>query len=264
LLTWIRPLWQSFYSPTLYRQAAQQWSGIALTYILLLAVVIGVPSYWFVAGEINRLYAKFIVPSVAQFPTVTIEQGQVHIDRPLPYAIKLPGQKQPYLLFLEDDQLAEDERLPANIVVTKRVIYSRHTPNQSPIVYPLPEDMQRLVTRQQMESILATIKKVVLYTMLLMIITAVFIFIGLLVGFNSVIATVVIKLMGIQLTYWQLVRLAVVGLIPPMFTGVVLEMLQRAFNLFHYDLLLVMVMAVAYYLFAIYCNKQINTVVSAD
>jgi Protein of unknown function (DUF1189) len=247
-----RNWWMSFYSADLYREVARQWSGIAVWHLLLLAVLIGLPSYLLINQWLNDFYARTVIPIIEQFPTVTIEQGLVTIDKPLPYVIEGSMQTLPYILFSNEDSLPEDAVLPATVVVTKRVIYSHYLANQPPIVRELKVDKTQVITRQQVERTLLIVKRMTLYTFFPLLVAAIFSFALVVVMFAGLLGRLLAIFMGATLTYRQFVRLAVVACTPGVFVGCLLSVFGLAFELST----LPVAVAIGYYAFAIYSNRM--------
>ena len=88
----IRLFYQSFYSRALYHDAAHAWQGTGigvLASVLLIAYLAFMPlSLWKIAGIIDYKTTKNYI--VEQIPTVTIENGNLSIDQPVPYYITTP------------------------------------------------------------------------------------------------------------------------------------------------------------------------------
>jgi hypothetical protein len=83
----IRALYQSFYSRDFYREAALQWKGTGIGLLsglaLLWALYIGLSILTIPGNE----YEKFKADLINQTPQVTIENGALSIDKPVPYSI---------------------------------------------------------------------------------------------------------------------------------------------------------------------------------
>lgn len=80
---------QAFYSKNLYKDVDQNWRGIGLRYLLLICFICSLPFlstlHNLAARVTNDLYAI-----AAQAPVITIKDGTVSIDKPIPYEIKEP------------------------------------------------------------------------------------------------------------------------------------------------------------------------------
>jgi hypothetical protein len=251
----LRPWWMSFYSADFYRTVARQWSGIATWHLLLLAVLISLPNYVSIHRWLNDFYARTAVPIIEQFPTVTITQGQVTIDKPLPYAIETPEQEWPYILFLNEERLSEDAQLPATVVVTRRVVYSHYFADQPPIVRELEADDSRVITPQQVEKLLSLAKRMALYSLLPLLVIGIFSVALLVMVFTGLFGRLLAMFMGVTLAYRQFVRLAVVACTPAVLVGCLLSLFGLAFDLSTLPVLV----GIGYYAFAIYSNRKASS-----
>jgi uncharacterized protein DUF1189 len=114
----LHPLLLSFYSPALYRDVAGSWTGVGILYLLLLLALCWIPPM----VKLHRSTAAFldvIGPSVLdQIPTVSIHRGEVSIQEPQPYVIKVPGSDTPLVVIDTTGQTtAESSR--AMLLLTK-------------------------------------------------------------------------------------------------------------------------------------------------
>ncbi|MHC4111217.1 MAG: DUF1189 family protein [Planctomycetota bacterium] len=84
----------SFFSKDLYRDVGLSWKGICFGYLLLLLAICWIPSM----VRIHQGFAGFVkndAPSVVdQVPEITITDGQVSIDEPQPYFLRIPDNNQ--------------------------------------------------------------------------------------------------------------------------------------------------------------------------
>lgn len=238
-----------------YQTVALQWSKKrAIGHLLLLSVVISLPSFFLFVEQINQFYVQVVTPVVKQFPAVTIEQGHIQIDKPLPYAVFLPNQARPYVLFLDTNQLSEEETdaLPATVVATKNVIYSRYLPQQSTLVYPLPEDIQRHITPSELEAMLQTVKRMLMYVIFPILVGLMGALLGLWVILSAIISRLIAMIVRASLTYGQRVRLALAALTPPIIVGLFLYGIQMPLE---YLGSVLFIMILTYAVFAVYSNR---------
>ena len=80
----------SFFSRAFYDDVARRWKGLAFLYLFLLLTVT-----WVVPGvQFYGLFKQFIESDgaayIEQVPAITIRDGQVSIDQPVPYRITEP------------------------------------------------------------------------------------------------------------------------------------------------------------------------------
>src|SRR6185312_13440089 len=85
--TILHPLAMACYSKSLYRAIGHQWRGWGLLYLLILALLCSLPFAYRLAQDVTGLTTNAVLPLVAQLPTITIQQGQVTIDKTEPFFI---------------------------------------------------------------------------------------------------------------------------------------------------------------------------------
>ncbi|MFQ5771763.1 MAG: DUF1189 family protein, partial [bacterium] len=81
----------SFYSSELYRDVGLNWKGVCFGYLFLLLAICTIPRIFMLHKGLSDFIDNEAPPLVEQVPTITIENGQVHIDEPQPYYIKDPN-----------------------------------------------------------------------------------------------------------------------------------------------------------------------------
>lgn len=80
---------QAFYSKNLYKDVDQNWRGIGLRYLLLICFICSLPLLHTLHNAAART-ANDLYLIAAQAPIITIKDGTVSIDKPVPYEIKEP------------------------------------------------------------------------------------------------------------------------------------------------------------------------------
>jgi hypothetical protein len=126
----LHPLWMSFYSPALYRDVAQHWTGTGFLYLLMLLALSWihpiVQLHHRVAGMIETLGPAVL----AQVPTITIHQGEVSIQEPQPYVIAVPGSATP-LMIVDTTGQTTPESTDAFLLLTKHQAVVRKSPRET-------------------------------------------------------------------------------------------------------------------------------------
>jgi Protein of unknown function (DUF1189) len=122
------PFWQApylaWFSKPFYRDVAQRWRGLALTYLLVLAAVAWLPN----AFRLNRLMENFrtqaLPPILEQVPKLEILNGEVQADVKMPYRIIDPKTQE--TLVVIDTSATEDDfdRLNTAMLITKDKLIS--------------------------------------------------------------------------------------------------------------------------------------------
>lgn len=80
---------QAFYSKNLYKDIDQNWRGIGLRYLLLICFICSLPLLHTLHNVAVRI-TNDLYTIAAQAPVITIKDGIVSINQPVPYAIKEP------------------------------------------------------------------------------------------------------------------------------------------------------------------------------
>ena len=81
-------LYLSFYSSALYIDVAKRWRGLGLIYLLLMVML---TTFVYSIKNIIDYNAKFeeqFILVLRELPKITVTEGRVSIDEPMPYSIK--------------------------------------------------------------------------------------------------------------------------------------------------------------------------------
>lgn len=81
-------LYMSFYSPALYRDVCKRWKGFGALYLLLTIAILSLPLSLRVAVFVNHYIEQNVITAFKNMPLIYIQDGQVSIDKPMPYIIK--------------------------------------------------------------------------------------------------------------------------------------------------------------------------------
>ncbi len=118
--TIIHPLYMSFYSKTLYREVAREWStGLCFLYLLSLAALSWIPGMIRLDSDIAEYIDNDAPQYVGQLPDITIAKGQASINAPQPYIIKDPDNGDPVMIIDTTGQVTSLDNSKAFILLTK-------------------------------------------------------------------------------------------------------------------------------------------------
>lgn len=81
-------LYMAFYSGKLYVDVAKRWKGKGYLYLLFMVTVFSLPFSLQLIAQINHTMQDQIFDPLFKIPQLTIQQGQVHLDKPMPYLIQ--------------------------------------------------------------------------------------------------------------------------------------------------------------------------------
>jgi len=112
------PLVMSFYSPSLYRDVAQNWKGVGFLYLLLLLSLAWIHPIVRLQQTAVGLMQTLGPAVLEQVPTITIRQGEVSIAEPQPYVIEVPGSDTP-LAVIDTTGQTTPENTQAFLLLTK-------------------------------------------------------------------------------------------------------------------------------------------------
>jgi hypothetical protein len=113
------------FSPDVWRDAARNWRGIGLLYMLVLLII----TWSVVMVRGYNSYAHFVKAEapqlVDQIPAVTITNGVVSIDKPEPCIITDPQTHKPLVIFDTTGATTEPPRSSPSVLVTRSKMLSR-------------------------------------------------------------------------------------------------------------------------------------------
>lgn len=250
-------LFLSFYSKPLYQDVAKEWRGLALGYLLLVIAICWLPYSYDFHRFINQFSSQMLPGIVQQFPNITIKAGQLSIDRPLPYAIKEPGNGATLILFDVAEKHPSMDKLDAYALVTQNKVMVRDdsSPVHKVTTYSLAKLDDTALTQSQIKTFG---ERFVLASSILMYPLAVlisFVYRLLQVLIFGALGLVFAHLFQIKLLYKTSVRLAVVALTPMLFLSTLVDYLGL-FRLAH--IWLFGLLAVGYLAYAVHAQKEVE------
>lgn len=133
-------LYKSFYSKDFYRNEAVAGKGVRFTLLALVAILSILVIFIQGRGTFEKFFAEVLPPVIEQMPTVTIEKGNISIDKSLPHYVYFGGKKQEEAKGLA--VVFTDERL-----TDIDAIKSWMVENNAPIVVT-PTDIMVYMTRK--------------------------------------------------------------------------------------------------------------------
>ncbi|MHC4654051.1 MAG: DUF1189 family protein [Planctomycetota bacterium] len=109
----------SFFSKDFYREVGLLWKGICFGYLLLLLAICWIP----MMVRIHLGFAGFVkndAPTIVdQVPEITITDGQLSIDEPEPYYIKIPDTNDNLAVIDTTGSITSPEDVNAFCLLTK-------------------------------------------------------------------------------------------------------------------------------------------------
>lgn len=81
-------LYMAFYSRRLYVDVAKRWRGFNFVYLLFVITVVSLPFSIRIMLDLNHYFNEQIISPLEQLPPLHLENGQILLDKPMPYLIK--------------------------------------------------------------------------------------------------------------------------------------------------------------------------------
>ncbi|MGQ3889029.1 DUF1189 family protein [Legionella sp. CNM-1927-20] len=85
---YFQALYLSFFSSRLYIDVGRRWRGFAITYLLLVFLIVSLPFAIRMILNFNNYFDEKIILPLKSLPPLYIQSGQVSLDKPMPYFIK--------------------------------------------------------------------------------------------------------------------------------------------------------------------------------
>lgn len=81
-------LFMSFYSGKFYVDVSKRWKGGGYLYLLFMVAIFSLPFSLSMIANINYTMQDKVFDPLLKIPRLTIQQGQIHLDKSMPYLIK--------------------------------------------------------------------------------------------------------------------------------------------------------------------------------
>lgn len=122
----LHPIWMSFYSKKLYRDIGQHWKGLGFLYLLMLLAIAWLPTTinYYVGAE--RFLKDTLPIMLEQMPPITIKNGQLSVDAPMPIILKDDKNHHQVLVVIDTTgEYKSLEQARSNILITKTRAFVR-------------------------------------------------------------------------------------------------------------------------------------------
>lgn len=244
----LQSLFLAFYSHSLYRDVKQNWRGWGILYVLFLVAIFCLPTAYALHSFSLKL-VETLQPSVQQFPVITLKNGTLSIDKPVPYLIANPKTNKVIGIFATSDDTSSLQKTPALFLVTKHKLVINALGGAVQI-YDLsslrngvygPEDISSFIHFFKYAAFVV-IYILSVFMLFLRSVVALFILAGL--------AKIVTHT---QLSYKNLCRLAAVALTPTIVLSAIVNLFLITIS---YIYILYFLLAMFYLLYGIDANKQ--------
>lgn len=204
----------SFYSKTLYREVAREWStGFCFLYLLSLVALSWIPGMIRLDSDISEYIDHDAPQYVGQLPDITVAKGQASINAPQPYIIKDPDNGDPVMIIDTTGQLTSLDNSKAFILLTKTRLIT-HDGGKATRSLDLSEIGDATLNKELIYDWLESFKEwfaIVLYPFAVL---ASFAFRSLQVFIYALAGSVLLHSFKVGLNYRLLMRLGAVSLTP--------------------------------------------------
>lgn len=249
---WLKAIYMSFYSRSLYRDVAQNWGLGTFFYLFFLLAICWIALMFHIQPVINLEATKLINEITPQLPeTMIIKEGTVITPENRPYIIQ--GKETNEIVAIVDTSgkynTLDDVKTP--VLITKnKVLYSDN--NNAVRIYTIPATLTTdIVTTKVKDFILKVIGWlwVIIFPVVLVSSFLYRIFQSL---FYAIIGKIFAVSATIKLTYVEIVKLTMVAITPVIVISTILEWFGLWFDYSG----LFFVLAMCYLIFAIGANKD--------
>ena len=124
------PLVLSFYSRSLYRDVAENWTGVGFLYLLLLLALCWIHPIVEFHRTTTGLMETLGPAVLEQVPSISIRRGTVTIQEPEPYVITVPG-SDTTLVVIDTTGQTTPESTEAFLLLTKHQAVVRKNPHET-------------------------------------------------------------------------------------------------------------------------------------
>ncbi len=222
------PYWLSFYSKDLYRDVAKNWKGIAALYLFTLLAIALIPDLVHLNDRINRFLRDDAPQIVEQIPRITITKGIASIDKPVPHVIREPDTGMVFGIIDTSGEIISLENREADVLLTKTQLMVRDR-NERVSIYELSAFKDMQFDKHDAHGLLNTISSWIVYALYPVILFISFFFRLIQALLFAVIGMFFAKRLKADLTYQQLLRIAVIALTPVIILSALFDWLTYSF-----------------------------------
>lgn len=203
----------SFFSGELYRDVGLNWKGVGFGYLFLLLAICTVPRMFKIQRSLSNFIDEQSPPFISQVPEITIEKGEVHVDKPQPCYITVPDSNEIIAIIDTTGQIQSLDNTDAFILLTKTKLISRQNKSESR-TYDLVNVQHFVLDQDKITGWLNTIKRILVPFLYPFVLLGSFIF--------RIIQSLIYAAVGLlfaewcktKLSYPALLRLAVTAVTP--------------------------------------------------
>ncbi len=231
----------SFFSSGIYKSAAREWGGMSLGYLTLMQLGIAIVYSLYLQMGVANVFGKQIPEFMKQVPEFKVENGQFFTDAEMPYLIK-DRETDRILAYIDTRDNAEFPEEAYVKINDKEIIFKSENRSAEPFAFELMPDCNKQKVQELLDLIAVLFVPVSLVvSFLLGMISSIFqiLIYGL---FGKLMA----RVMKVQVTYMELVRMSVVAITPVLIIDLCLKMTPQHFP-FPYPLAFIIAMGYLFF-----------------
>jgi hypothetical protein len=243
----LHPLYMSFFSKSLYRDVAGNWSGLCFTYLLILISISLVPDMVRLHDRVAVFLTEEAPKVVRQMPTIIISEGNASIREHVPFIIHAPWTKLPFIVIDTLDSAPSQADQKATILLTKTKLRVKSDVSDERSL-DLSKIHHLVVDQKLINGWLETFKDYFVFAVLPLALFFAFLYYVVQIFLCAGIGMIFAKKFDIEMPFGALMRLSAVSFTPPL-------ALQTAHSLldieFPYSGAISLVLATCYLYFAV-------------
>lgn len=217
--TIVHPLYLSFFSQSLYRDVARNWKGFCLTYLVALLALSVIPGVLAIREDLTNFFNTKAPSLVSQFPTITVSDGKVSINKPQPYYIKDQETGKPVMIIDTTGTITSLKGSTAVILVTRTNVMVR-TAKTDVRTFDLSDVRRLVVDRRVVYGWMDSFQEWSPFVFYPLALAFSFFYHIIEVMFYSVIGLIFARSLQTRLPFRAVVRLAVMAVTPSIILGV--------------------------------------------
>ena len=242
----------SLFSKAFYRDVGLYWKGTGLFYLFLIMAICWIPIIYVMKQDYNRFLDEEMPQLLKQVPEITINNGEVAIDRPEPYYIHNPENKNELMIIIDTTgQITSLANSDAFMLITKSQIEVKKSEYQTQTI-KLDKADNITINANIITNWLESINRLFWPAIYPLLLISTFILRIILVLIYAAIGLVIASVCRAELTYAGAMRLAVMTLSPIIIAKTLLWVFHIVVPL---GLLIFLGIYIAYLIFAIRACK---------
>lgn len=212
----------SFFSRDLYRDVGQNWKGIAAVYLVLLLAFCWIFETWVVHTKVSQFITNETPPFIEQIPEITIKDGNVSINEPVPYFINDPETNDVIAIIDTSGQYTSLDNTEAYLLLTNNKLIGRKSETETR-VYDLSQIGEFFLDQAAANKFVSIFKTYFSFVFYVCAVLFSFIYRLVQVLIYGALGLLLCKVAKVSLDYQTLVRLAVISITPVVILDTVLE-----------------------------------------